>query len=373
MFDFHNYLNGSENDSTIRKWALTLAIFDRLSFHGLPVEMHVNRDRLSDPPLVVSLGSMQVSYRGSENIDDIEDWAFLSRSFANKACENLRLPHLDLDNAVIIATEDVNQAINKSIENWIKYGDINQPGTSLEAKIYSLKKLGFNTEKMLYHETESEFESKITSDGFDLSFIRGRRSELTLPDGVYFKPTKKPLDLASNPVQMPFLIKASTPLIITDRESMSSSKVFSSNVEEMKVKYEQGNDYHDGITKEILELVIKTPLNDELESRMRLAMESWREFIDDSAAAIRKEITNGLKSQGVRVLTVLNDKGSLGRSIESTISLYPEDIISPLLNSVPTPKIEDLKFDRDKLLKNEFTGEEPVVEADSPALLNRRR
>lgn len=356
MFDFQNHLNFNPNGSKKDKWAIVVSCYDRLKLHGVEVQLYQNKDRNAASPLAVSFGSKAFDHTGDlSGVElDGDDWIEITRDKVLNRASWVGIEPDDLKKSILKFGENVNDALRSSIDNWARVFQNTNDLHSLEAKLLALESMGFDIYKPFFHETSVKNKESLLSNGFDLSKVAGRVSEKHFPDGVYLKSSTESIGLAEDAVQLPYFLKKSQFFNVEDRGDMERITNKNVIIKNLRNSFEEENKRFDDVVGELTERLCKTPGDESLKIEIKSQLAKWKLFIDNSLSSLREAITEHLKSQGVRVVSVNNDSGSLNRKVGSFISLYPKDLSSGIISLIPSPSLEQINK-KLKIMDNDNT------------------
>lgn len=230
----------------------------------------------------------------------------------------------------------IDRAINYAMEDLSEENSENA-GKTIESLLLNAKQSGYST-KLVFHETEKEHESSILESGFDLNRLGARASDV-LPNGAYLKNNRQSIEVAMNPVQMPFLMKADR----QEKHFKDRDDIFDF-LKEDNVYREHFNESED-IDKKYEKLVDdKRRVLDEMalsdgpglrgkearavRNEISGILEEWRGVQKTEAAKARDRATAIFEKEGVDVVVLSNDSGGWGRSTSTLIILKPEILLS---------------------------------------------
>jgi hypothetical protein len=381
MFSFHHHLP-EQTASELHRWALTLAIYDRLSAHGMPPALYRNKTNPVYPPLLLHTGNEWIGPTGPIDPDELNPGNFmpLARENASNAASWADIPSAALPEAIKDASAQVNLAIEMSIARWLKLPDSQKHPHSLEARLWAAQQNGFDVFSIYYHETSAENAPSLLKNGFDFHRGKARLSDDGMPDGAFFKPGTESLELCEAPVQIPFILKKGKTLRVTHRDDILAMMREHPGIQILKMQIENTDKRERERFDDLMSELKKNPKSEPLKEQLDNCLQEWKAEIRRLATSVRQLFTAELKSQGVRYLHVSQDHGTWGRTVQSTVALYAEDICPADAKHLPKPdmsRITQPAVSKESLL-TDFTdvvaqrGLSPEHMNHEPRMLTRR-
>lgn len=228
---------------------------------------------------------------------------------------------------------------------------------------------------VVYHETRAESVAGIEREGFDLSRPGARASDWGVPDGVFLKPSPKPISLGgANATQVPLYASIEKPLHAADRDALGRFLEKDERYRELARAARQ-SDSEGAREFEALERLQDSEASraelgismQEADARVDEFLTEWGERNDAASALARARATEYLREKGFDGVILENDAGSFGRSTKTFIALEPTQVKSATRNrgtfdpnepsilyqsayhGTPHPELEGGKFKLEKL------------------------
>lgn len=187
----------------------------------------------------------------------------------------------------------------------------------------------------LYHETRAENVPSISKHGFDISKVGGRSGDIHLPNGIFMKPTGEEIGVgggAKSSAQMPLYASIKNPLYVKNRYAMekylSKSPEYEKIVSEYKV--------YDREMKQKFDDMMNSARSREemrkLRALTRPLLDEWGKHLDELGAKARKIATEVIKRDGYDGVIMDDDRGSFGRTVQTYIAFYPNQVKSAIGN-----------------------------------------
>lgn len=334
MFIFYKFLK--KPASTIEQYATSSALSNKLIKYGYNPQLILTKDKLS----YVMLDSCIYSSNFKIPLSNFkEQYTIISKAQMNERICLLDMVNKTAENEIQRAERSVCNALIMAIKE-IKYNGVtNYQKNNLESRLLMAKLRGFDTENILYHETNQVNEQAILNEGFDLSFVDARRSDSIMPDGVFLKPNNERIGVAKdNPIQMPFFIKKGHYLKFENREDLehflNQSSEYKKSLQQGKNNNECSKKIFDSLMKKMTTAMIQQGeqinLNDKnsVKNAVKEHLDNWQKQTVNDATKTRKIGTEYIKKLGYDGIHVKNDKGSWGREIETIVVLDPNNLQS---------------------------------------------
>lgn len=372
MFSFHHYLP-EKTASELHCWALVLAIYDRLSAHGMPPVLYRNKTNLAYPPVLLHTGHEWIGPTGPIAQEELnpDGLTLLKRENAANAASWSSIRPEILPEAVKDATAQVNLAIEVSIAQWLKRPADQRHPHSLEARLWAAQQNDFDIFTIYYHETSAENAPSLLKNGFDFYRGKARLSDDGMPDGAFFKPGTESLELCDTPVQIPFILKKGKSIRVTHRDDVLAMMSNHPGIQILKMQIEN-TDNRERVRFDALMNELKKNTDNELvKAQLNTCLLEWKSEIRRLATSVRQLFTAELKSQDVRYLHVLRDEGSWGRTVQSTVALNTEDICPADAKYLPKPDMKSINrpsVNKDPLLTSHASQTRPAQEKASHEL-----
>ena len=210
---------------------------------------------------------------------------------------------------------------------------------SPDERLTRARAMGFDTSRVLYHQTSSDYVDSIFEEGFDLSPERAfaRRSDGDVPDAVFLKSHPGDIgiggDGSAETVSIPVYAAISNPLRIADRAEL---KAFLSHHNDrykaLLVSGEEIDKSYDAqvedIWQEMLDLTRSGGDLAAADAKFDSMMAEWKTRIREIAALSRWEATQTLRQLGYDSVEMAEDRGTLGRATDAIMVLDPHNIRS---------------------------------------------
>lgn len=341
MFSFHHHLP-EQTHSELHRWSLTLAIYDRLSAHGISPALYRNKTLPDLPPLLLHTGREWIGPTGPilQGSFDANNFSPLLRENAGNAVSWVGISPGELPEAIRHATEQVNLALEISISRWARLPADQQHPHSLESRLWAAQQHGFDIFSIYYHETSEENVSTILKHGFDLQRGKARLSDDGMPDGVFLKTSTDSLELSGTPVQLPFLLKKGPSVHVKDRDEILRVMMENPGIHVLKMQISNTDQREQARFDRLMNELKKDPKDPSLKKQLEQCLAEWKAEIRRLATSVRQLFTAELKAQGTRSLHVSHDAGSWGRQVRSIVALYPEDICPADAKLLPKPEVK---------------------------------
>ena len=183
----------------------------------------------------------------------------------------------------------------------------------------------------LYHQTEEGNVESIENAGFDLGIVGARRNDEQMPDGVFMKPDKSPIQIKGG-AQIPLVAVIKKPLAVGDRKELrerltqlnpKAGELMQSAIDtDSRLAIE-----FDKVESQASDKMRQFPRGSE---EGKIAFKEWQEttksFLDDwkkenyaAAKTARIEITKTLRDNGFDGVIVEHDQGVTKNSFTKTI------------------------------------------------------
>lgn len=337
-FSFHTHLN--ESDLTLpQRWAFIIKAQERLHAYGYNVKLFIttinNKKELaiglSDTFFDSNLNKIQQTDSFKEvdikKIKNIASWGAVG-------FEQVEAEYQSQHNRL-------SQAIDESIDDWVEKARGHHSDEfdtfSLESKLFSAVQNGFDIHKIYFHETERKNAYSLIENGFDLTRVGNRGMDYQLPDGAFLKPTSEKIGVAETPIQIPFMVKKVDIKEFHDRRDFSSFLNTIPNIKERHDDIEKTISFYDAQYENLEQREGGFDPSDG-----KKLLDEWRLVVSQKSAECRAEFSSYMLKNGISAISIKNDQGTFGRSVESLIVLEPSLLMHSNALKMKAPKQEML-------------------------------
>lgn len=197
---------------------------------------------------------------------------------------------------------------------------------------------GFN--RPAFHETTPEGYQGITTEGFSLAPRRAGAGDFQMPIGVFTKPTGEAIGVGGdNAVQMPLLMRTPQTQTFADRAELASLLRQNPEYGASVNRLDDTNATFGRLGRaadEAWDRTRNTPEGDVVDAMDNDLMRMWKDSEIGAGEAARRIATEDLRGRGLDAITVQNDRGTLGRNVETSVVFDPSNIRSRF-DAFPAP------------------------------------
>lgn len=197
------------------------------------------------------------------------------------------------------------------------------------------KRAGYT--QVAWHQTSTEAATAIYREGFRLDKGRARLSDEQVPDAFFFKADPGDIGVGSaekeNVAQLQVFLRYQNPAVFTDRRDLESwlqeDKEYAAVKKELAAYDQEQSRAFD----EMWETIRKAESRDarqaeKLELKLDEKLDAWQTKDREYAAKARVLITARLRNAGHDAVILAKDKGSFGRTAQTTMVFDPSQIKS---------------------------------------------
>lgn len=196
------------------------------------------------------------------------------------------------------------------------------------------REMGFDTDRVLYHQTAKENVPSLMEQGFDLSRAVARAGDSGVPDGVFLKGTDADISVGASgdkAAQIPLYARLGNTASFRDRTELerflSKDPEYSRLVaEEKHYDFEKSREF-DALEKQVFRPGLP---EDEYQKGLDVLdnfLADWRAENIKRATAARARATQLLREAGYDSVS-FEDAGSFGRKIDAIVVLDPKNLRS---------------------------------------------
>jgi hypothetical protein len=184
-------------------------------------------------------------------------------------------------------------------------------------------------ENGFWHETSAKNAENLRSFSLAPSMAKAAASDELTPYAVFLKRHGKTINVAENPVQMPMAVNVGREFGFVDRPSLQNSLVSNGpNAKEIQTAIENTKFYDKKMASKFDEMFKRSDYDLDAGDKM---LAQWELKNKENAAIAKQLITdrfNSPSSYGADTIRLLNDKGSMGRNVDTTMVMNPDNIRS---------------------------------------------
>ena len=184
-------------------------------------------------------------------------------------------------------------------------------------------------ENGFWHETSAKNAENLKSFSLNPSMAKAAASDEQTPYAVFLKSHGKTINVAENPVQMPMAVNVGREFGFVDRPSLQDSLVSNGpNAKEIKTAIENTKFYDKKMASKFDEMFKRSDYDLDAGDKM---LAQWELKNKENAAIAKQLITdrfNSPSNYGADTIRLLNDKGSMGRNVDTTMVMNPDNIRS---------------------------------------------
>ena len=184
-------------------------------------------------------------------------------------------------------------------------------------------------ENGFWHETSAKNAENLKSFSLNPSMAKAAASDEQTPYAVFLKRHGKTINVAENPVQMPMAVNVGREFGFVDRPSLQDSLVSNGpNAKEIKTAIENTKFYDKKMASKFDEMFKRSDYDLDAGDKM---LAQWELKNKENAAIAKQLITdrfNSPSNYGADTIRLLNDKGSMGRNVDTTMVMNPDNIRS---------------------------------------------
>ena len=184
-------------------------------------------------------------------------------------------------------------------------------------------------ENGFWHETSAKNAENLKSFSLNPSMAKAAASDELTPYAVFLKRHGKTINVAENPVQMPMAVNVGREFGFVDRPSLQDSLVSNGpNAKEIKTAIENTKFYDKKMASKFDEMFKRSDYDLDAGDKM---LAQWELKNKENAAIAKQLITdrfNSPSNYGADTIRLLNDKGSMGRNVDTTMVMNPDNIRS---------------------------------------------
>jgi hypothetical protein len=322
MFTFDQQLSPLPEPLSMEdKYGAAIALYERLAFHEIPVQIF-STTQGEALPVVVVVGDTQFGPNGRLPYDmtlSVE----LDAQRARNAATWKSVKEEPLEQAVKWHHQRLNLAIDITLDK--------APTGDFEQRLDILKSAGFDIHTFYYHETEKTNSRALIKDGFsiDRSGSAAASRDPETPRGMFLKSHRDALDVARDPVQLPFLLRIGKTLTVHDRNEMRAHFITYDHIQSQLSTFEKTDKQYAEQSDEIISRLTDDPKNPDIKVEFDELMHEWKFTLMGMATLIRQDMQETLLTEGYQYLHMLNDVGGFGRTTDTLISLEPKVDIAP--------------------------------------------
>lgn len=345
-FEFHNFLNKvsnypEDNDHFLGEasWGMALALNERFTQMDLSPSIVIN-ESLS-PPVHVRIKDRLYGYYGEQSTNSLNgnyDVVASGDLLGHSERHGISLEALDYTRGK--ATQLIDEATQKAVAELSRIGILKAPHDSLEGSLLRAHMQGFDIDNILYHETEAENVRSILEEGFALNKVGSRGGDEQVPDGVFLKSNSHLINVATNPVQMAFLVRKEKQKTFESRKDLGDFLLEDPMYSSLSADCDLVNELYQEIVDDFNKALDKEPRRSEkrreIRDNIRSTIEDWKVDCDKAAAKARGRATEIFKESGFDTVSIKNDLGSFNRLVETAIILNPENVKSIQHGFLPT-------------------------------------
>jgi hypothetical protein len=326
------------------KYGAAIALYERLTFHEIPAQIF-STVRGEDLPTVVVVGDTQFGPNGRLPYDMALDVELDAQRARNSATWK-SVKEESLESSIQWHHQRLNLAIDITLHK--------SPTGVFEQRLNVLKNAGFDIHTFYYHETENTNSQALINDGFliERSGSGAASRDPETPRGMFLKSHRDDLDIARDPVQIPFLLRNGKTLTVHDRNQMREHFKSHDHIQIQLSTFEKTDKQYAEQSDKIISRLNDDPKKTSIKIEFDELMQEWRSVLMDMATSIRQDMQESLLTEGYQYLHMLNDVGGFGRTTDTLVSLEPNDDIAPggLGHVLRTKLTMDLPHRRERTL-----------------------
>jgi L-rhamnose mutarotase len=260
-----------------------------------------------------------------------EDIVFMATSALRKAPDSLMFDPVDrVGDGVMISAKKAGYEgddIGEATE-WLR-AKAKGLDMSQKARMERARAMGFDVDKIYYHETESKNEESIYKNGFDINRLGARASDNGMPDGVFLKSNDKSIGLSDNGIQIPVFINLNNVMKFVHRDDVARLLRVDGEFRKLFDSWEKKSIDYDKKFGFLFDKSFEKGVNDELiDKHLDMIMDLWKSDQNATAVKLRGIITKYFIDNGYDGINVINDVGSFNRNVNTTVVFDPKNIRS---------------------------------------------
>lgn len=308
--------------SLLTRWAFQVALLNRMEAYGAPTAAYCYMNEHRQGSLAVWVEGGWVAFDALSNPQTTPG---NGRYLNSASLDGL----FSAPSVYGMNTDELHQEIMRQQTRLGEYflqclAHVAKGGNSpLLQRLALMRDGGIDIASLYYHETEEKHVTAIMREGFRLDLPLARLRETHLPDGVFLKRHRQPLDLAHHPVQIPILLRQHTRATLENRGDFETLGSTLPAYQAALTEIDRVNDHYDEQCEKLLAL----PNTQDNRTEYDKVLHQWKHVLHPLAAQCRQIMTEHFSKQGQSVLDIQHDKGSHGRVVNTILALNPQDVL----------------------------------------------